>query len=66
MLPAEGTRLTVHESLRWTNQQKRGWQRYEPGQVITFAPARDRPPCSAPVVRVEEKKVVVTLLLGKN
>ena len=61
VLPAEGTRLTVHESLRWTNQQKRGWQRYEPGQVITFAPARNRPSSSATVVRVEEKKVVVTL-----
>jgi hypothetical protein len=26
VLPAEGTRLTVHESLRWTTQQKRDWQ----------------------------------------
>ena len=43
VLPAEGTRLTVHESLRWTNQQKRDWQRYEPGQVVTFAPARQSP-----------------------
>jgi len=61
VLPAEGTRLTVHESLRWTNQQKRDWQRYEPGQVVTFAPARNRPSSSATVVRVERKKVVVTL-----
>jgi hypothetical protein len=38
VLPAEGTRLEVHESLRWTNQQKVNWQRYEPGQVVTFAP----------------------------
>jgi hypothetical protein len=29
VLPAEGTRLQVHESLRWTNQQKGNGQRYE-------------------------------------
>ena len=61
MLPAEGTGLTVHESLRWTNQQKRDWQRYEPGQVVTFAPARNRPASSATVMRVEKEKVVVAL-----
>ncbi len=61
MLPAEGTRLTVHESLRWTSQQKRDWQRYEPGQVVTFAPAVDRSATSAAVVRVDKKKVVVAL-----
>ena len=44
VLPAEGTRLEVHESLRWTTQQKRQWERYEPGQVATFAPARNRQP----------------------
>ena len=43
VLPAEGTRLTVHESLRWTNQQKKDWRRYEPGQVVTFAPSANRP-----------------------
>ena len=42
-LPREGMRLEMHESLRWTTQQKRDWQRYEPGQVVTFAPARNRP-----------------------
>jgi conjugative relaxase-like TrwC/TraI family protein len=61
VLPAEGTRLKVHESLRWTNQQKRDWQRYEPGQVVTFAPASNRLASSATVVRVEKKKVVVVL-----
>jgi hypothetical protein len=59
VLPVEGTRLQVHESLRWTNQQKRDWQRYEPGQVVTFAPERNRPASSATVVRVDKKKVVV-------
>ena len=66
VLPAEGTRLGVHESLRWTNQQKRDWQRYEPGQVVTFAPGRNRPASSATVVRVEKKKVVVALASRKE
>ena len=61
VLPAEGTCLKVNESLRWTNQQKRDWRRYEPGQVVTFAPASNRPASSATVVRVEKKKVTVAL-----
>ena len=59
VLPAEGTQLTVHESLRWTDQQKKDWRRYEPGQVVTFAPSANRPAVSARVVRAENKKVVV-------
>ncbi len=66
VLPAEGTRLEVHESLRWTNQQKRQWQRYEPGQVVIFAPGRNRPAPSATVVRVEKGKVVVALASRKE
>jgi hypothetical protein len=66
VLHAEGTRLEVHEPLRWTNQQKRNWQRYEPGQVVTFAPERDRPAPCATVVRVERKKVVVALASRKE
>ena len=66
VLPAEGTRLKVHESLRWTNQQKGSWQRYEPGQVVIFAPARNRPAPSATVVRVEKGKVVVALASRKE
>ena len=65
VLPAEGTRLEVHESLRWTNQQKRDWQRYEPGQVVAFAPGRNRP-ASSVVVRVEKRKVVVALASRKE
>jgi conjugative relaxase-like TrwC/TraI family protein len=61
LLPTEGTRLEVHESLRWTNQQKGNWQRYERGQVVTFAPARNRPAPFATVVRVEKKRVIVAL-----
>jgi AAA domain len=66
VLPAEGTRLEVHESLRWTSQQKRDWQRYEPGQVVTFAPSRNRPAPSATVVRVEKGKVIMVLASRKE
>ena len=66
VLPGEGTRLEVHESLRWTGQQKAHWQRYEPGQVVTFAPRRDRPAPFATVVRVEKGKVVVALASRKE
>jgi hypothetical protein len=59
VLPAEGTRLTVYESLRWTGQQKKDWRRYEPGQVVTFAPSANRPAASARVVRVDNKNVIV-------
>jgi ATP-dependent exoDNAse (exonuclease V) alpha subunit len=65
-LPAQGIRLEVHESLRWTKQQKRNWQRYEPGQVVTFVPGRNRPASSATVARVERKKVVVALAPRKE
>ena len=61
VLPVEGTSCAVHESLRWTIQQKRDWRRYEPGQVVTFTPASSRPASSATVVRVEKKRVVVVL-----
>jgi AAA domain len=66
VLPEEGTRLEAHESLRWTNQQKGNWQRYEPGQVMTFAPARNRPAPSATVLRVEKGKVVTVLASRKE
>ena len=66
MLPAEGTRLEVHESLRRTNQQKANWQRYEPGQVVTFAPGRNRSVSFATVVRVEKGEVVVALASRKE
>ena len=46
--------------------QKRDWQRYEPGQVVTFTPERDRPAPSGTVVRVEKKKVVVGLASRKE
>jgi hypothetical protein len=66
ILPAEGTRLEVHDSLRWTKQQKANWRRYEPGQVVNFAPGRNRPAPSATVVRVEKGKVVLALTSRKE
>ena len=66
VLPAEGTCLTVNESLRWTNQQKRDSRRYEPGQFVTFVPASNRLAPAATVVRVEKKKVTVALPSGKE
>ena len=66
VLPARGESFEVHESLRWTNQQKGNWQHYEPGQVVTFAPARNRPAPSGTVVRIEKKKVVVALASRKE
>jgi hypothetical protein len=66
VLPAEGTCLPVHESLRWTDQQKKDWRRYEPGQVITFSPSANRPASSATVLRVEKKKIVVALASRKE
>jgi hypothetical protein len=65
-LPREGMRLEVYESLRWTIQQRRDWQRYQPGQVVILAPARESPASSATVVRVEKKKIVLALSTGKE
>ena len=58
VLPAGGTSVTVHESLRWTHQQKRDWRRYEAGQVIEFTSSAHRPASSAVVVRVQKGNVV--------
>ncbi len=59
VLPVEGTKVTVHESLRWTNQQKQDWRRYEAGQVIEFAPSAHRPAQFGTVVRAEKNAVTI-------
>ncbi len=59
VIPASGVRVSVHESLRWTNQQKRDWRRYEVGQVIEFAPSADRPFAFAEIVRVAKTGIVL-------
>ena len=37
LLPKEDTACTVHDSLRWTVQQRRNPRNYEPGQKMVFA-----------------------------
>jgi len=59
VLPREGASFTVYESLRWTNQQKRDFRRYEAGQVVTFVPGSGQSG-TATVARIEQKGVVVT------
>jgi hypothetical protein len=36
LLPKEDTACTVHDSLRWTVQQRGNWRNYQPGQVVTL------------------------------
>ena len=36
LLPKEDTACTVHDSLRWTVQQRRNPRTYEPGQKVVF------------------------------
>jgi len=64
-LPRQGDSFTVHESLRWTNQQKRDCRRYEPGQVVAFVPGSGRSG-TATVARIEQKGVVVTDQEGRE
>lgn len=59
VIPAGGMKVTVHESLRWTNRQKQEWRRYEAGQVIEFASSTNRPAPFATVIRAERKAVTV-------
>jgi conjugative relaxase-like TrwC/TraI family protein len=36
LLPKEDTSCTVHESFKWTEQQRGHWRNYQPGQTVTF------------------------------
>ena len=36
LLPKEDMACTVHDSLRWTVQQRGNWRNYQPGQVVTL------------------------------
>jgi conjugative relaxase-like TrwC/TraI family protein len=36
LLPKEDTACTVHDSLRWTVQQRGNWRNYQRGQVVTL------------------------------
>jgi conjugative relaxase-like TrwC/TraI family protein len=61
LLPKEDTLCTVHDSLRWTVQQRGNWRNYQLGQVITVTKSMDgwKPGESSTVARVEGGNVVV-------
>jgi conjugative relaxase-like TrwC/TraI family protein len=61
LLPKEDTPCTVHESLRWTVQQRGNWRNYQPGQVVTLTKSIGgwKAGESALVARVESEKVIV-------
>ena len=61
LLPKEDTPITVHDSLRWTVQQRGNWRNYQPGQVITVTKSIGgwKAGESATVAGVESGKVVV-------
>jgi hypothetical protein len=61
LLPKEDTTCTVHDSLRWTVQQRGNWRNYQPGQVVTLTKSIGgwKAGESASVARVESGTVVV-------
>jgi hypothetical protein len=61
LLPKEDTSCTVHESFKWTEQQRGQWRNYQPGQTVTFTKpiggwATGE---SAAVKQVEQGKIVL-------
>ncbi len=61
LLPKDDTPCTVHDSLRWTIQQRGNWRNYQPSQMITITKSIGgwKAGESATVARVESRKVVV-------
>ena len=61
VLPKDDTPCTVHDSLRWTVQQRGNWRNYQAGQAITVTKSMGgwKAGESASVVRVETGRVVV-------
>jgi len=61
LLPKDDTPCTVHDSLRWTVQQRANWRNYQLGQVITVTKSMGgwKAGESAAVARVETGRVVV-------
>ena len=60
-MPKEDTAFGVHESFKWTEQQRRHWSNYQPGQTVTFTKsiAGWKAGESATIKRVEQGKIVV-------
>jgi conjugative relaxase-like TrwC/TraI family protein len=65
-LAGEATAFSVHDSLRWTSQQKRNVRNYAPGQLVTFTLRSGRWQAgeSAQVARVKHGEVFVTVRDG--
>jgi hypothetical protein len=65
-LAGEATAFSVHDSLRWTSQQKRNVRNYAPGQLVTFTLRSGRWQAgeSAQVARVEHGEVFVAVRDG--
>jgi ATP-dependent exoDNAse (exonuclease V) alpha subunit len=61
-LAGQATAFSVHDSLRWTSQQKRNVRNYAPGQLVTFTLRSGRWQAgeSAEVARVKHGEVFVT------
>ena len=61
LLPKEDTTCTVHDSLRWSVQQRGNWHNYQPGQAVTLTKSIGgwKAGESASVARVESGAVVV-------
>jgi conjugative relaxase-like TrwC/TraI family protein len=66
LLPKEDTACTVHDSLRWTVQQRRNPRNYEPGQKVAFTKLAGgwKAGETATVGRVENRKVEVAATDG--
>jgi conjugative relaxase-like TrwC/TraI family protein len=62
LLPKEDTACTVHESFKWTEQQRGHWRNYQTGHVVTFikSVAGWKAGESATVKQVEHGKIVLT------
>jgi len=68
LLPKEDTACTVHDSLRWTVQQRRNPRNYEPGQKVVFTKSAGgwKAGETATVGRVENGTVEVAVTDGRK
>ncbi len=62
LIAQEDTACTVHESFKWTEQQRGHWRNYLPGHVVTFNKSVGgwKAGESATVKQVEHGKIVLT------
>jgi conjugative relaxase-like TrwC/TraI family protein len=62
LLPKQDSACMVHDSLRWTVQQRGNWRNYQPGQVVTFSKSISGMKAgeSATIERVEKGRVLLS------